>query len=127
MALLPPSTAGGGTIDHGALTGRDAPNSHPVGAISGLQDWMAAQDAALQSSESLRFIYNFSTTTTQDIILQPPLNTLSLAVVMVRTSDGAVIEPEIAYHYGPGVRYIEYIRLGFNPPLTGEHIIHIVK
>jgi hypothetical protein len=127
MALLPPSTAGGGTVDHGQLTGRDATNSHPVGAITGLADWMEAQDAALHVSESLRFILSLNTTTQQIITLPPPSTTLSLALVMTRTSDGATIEPDITYQYGPGVRYIESVRLQFNPPLTGEYIVHIVR
>lgn len=127
MALLPPGTAGGGVVDHGALTGRDAANSHPVGAITGLADWMAAQDVALQVSESLRFILSLTATTQQDITLPPPSTTLSLALVMTRTSDGATIEPDITYHYGPGVRYIDYVRLQFNPPLTGEYMVHIIR
>jgi hypothetical protein len=129
MALLPPNNAGGsGVSDHGDLTGRDQPNSHPITAISGLSDILAGYDTALETARAQRFAYIFSNATTQDIIMVPPLDTLSLALIMVRTSDGALIEPEVTYLYGPGpMRYIERIRLGFTPAISGEHFVHIVR
>lgn len=131
MALLPPGTGGsgvGGTVAHNDLPGRDQPNAHPISAITGLSDVLAGHDAALTATQPLRYIYQFSNTVTQDIIMVPPLDTLSLALIMVRTSDGAMIEPEVTYIYDPGpMRYIERIRLGFNPPINGEHIVYIVR
>lgn len=130
MALLPPGTAGGGdgVSNHNDLAGRDAPNAHPISAVTGLQDWLERLDRSATTSTSIRQIYSFTGATTQDILLPQPLDTPSATVTLVRTSDGAVIEPEIAYFYGPGpLRFIERVRLGFTPPLSGEYMVHVVR
>jgi len=131
MALLPPGTGGsgvGGTVAHNDLPGRDVPNAHPVSAITGLADRLEAVDAALAATEPIRYFYTFSNTTTQDVILAQPLDNLSLALIVVRVSDGAMIEPEVTYLYGPDpMRYIERIRLGFSPPISGQYVVHIVR
>lgn len=129
MALLPPGTASGdGTLIHNELVGRDAANAHPITAITGLADTLAGHDTAIAATQSLRYIYVFNNTTTQDVILPTPLNTPSLVLVLVRTSDGAMIEPEVTYILGPPpMRYIERIRLGFSPPLSGEHMVGVVR
>ena len=130
MALLPPGTASGGdgTTDHNDLAGRDAVNSHPISAITGLQDWLERQDRTLTATGPLRLIYNFTSTTGVTVGLPTPLDTLSLALVMIRTGDGAMIEPEVTYLYGPGpLRYIESVHLGFNPPLSGEHMVYVIR
>ncbi len=131
MALLPPGTGGsgvGGTVAHNDLPGRDQPNAHPITAITGLSDTLAAHDTALATAQSLRQIYLFNNASSQVINLPPPYSTLSLALVLIRTSDGAMIEPEITYGYGPPpMRYIEQITLGFTPGITGEHVAHIIR
>jgi len=130
MALLPPNTGGGegGVVNHNDLAGRDQPNSHPMSAISGLQDWLEQQDGRLNAVEALRYIFEFSNTPQQDIFLPQPLNSLSLAIVVVRTADEAMIEPGVYYKYGAGMpRYIERVRLTFNPAVFGEHVVHIIR
>jgi hypothetical protein len=131
MALLPPGSSGsgeGGSSIHNDLVGRDQPNSHPITAVTGLSDWLTAHDTALAAVEALRYIFNFSITGQQDIFLPQPLNSLSLAIVVVRTADEAMIEPGVYYKYGAGVpRYIERVRLTFNPPVSGEHVVHIIR
>ena len=129
MALLPPTSGGGvGTTVHNDLTGRSAPDAHPISAITGLADWLAQHDAALEAAEALRYIFMFSNTSAQDIFLPQPLNSMSVAVVTVRTADGAMIEPEVRYMYGPDPeRFIERIRLTFTPVVSGEHIVHIIR
>jgi hypothetical protein len=131
MALLPPNTGGGGSgvSNHGDLYGRDQPNQHPVSAITGLQDWLEQNSDVIAASVALRYFYTFSNTTTQDVILPLTLpHTLSLVIVVVRVSDGAMIEPEISYIYDPGAeKFIERVRLGFTPPITGQYVIHVIR
>jgi hypothetical protein len=132
MALLPPNSGGGsgdgGTNVHGDLVGRDQPNSHPIQAITGLQDWLAQHDSRLDAAEALRYIFAFSNVAQQDIFLPQPLNSISLAIIVVRVSDGAMIEPDVLYKYGTGVeQYIERVRLLFTPPISGDIYVHIIR
>lgn len=131
MALLPPGTGGsgvGGTIAHNDLPGRDQPNAHPISAITGLEDRLNANNAAVVATEPMRFFYTFSGAAWQDIIMPLPLDTISLVVIMIRASDGAMIEPEVQYFYDSGdERYINRVRLGFTPVISGQYVIHIVR
>jgi hypothetical protein len=127
MALLPPGTASGTTVNHNDLAGRSAVNAHPITSITGLSDVLAGQDAKLTATQPLRYIFNFSSTTFQDVMLPTPLDTFSVSVMVVRTSDGAVIEPEIVCIYSGGLGYIARIRLSFTPAVSGQFIVHVVR
>jgi hypothetical protein len=130
MALLPPNTASGdgGVSVHGDLTGRDLPGQHPINAIIGLQDWLNQQDRVVQATQPLRYIFGWVNVSTQTVVLPAPLDTLSLAIAVVRSDDGALIEPEIEYLYDSGaMHYLSGVKLGFTPPVTGEHRVHITR
>jgi hypothetical protein len=131
MALLPPGSGGSGgeaDVAHNDLPGRDQPNAHPISAVTGLADWLGRHDTAQTATGPLRYIFNFANVTRQEIYLPQPLDTPSLAIIVVRTSDGAMIEPEVLYRYSIAAqRYIERVQLSFNPPVSGEYFVHILR
>ena len=72
--------AGGGVSDHGALTGRDAADSHPLAAVTGLTDalaGLAGQIAAVAPSSPTRTVLaagpTIANTTTQSSLLASPI------------------------------------------------------
>ena len=72
--------AGGGVSDHGALTGRDAADSHPLAAVTGLTDalaGLAGQIAAVAPSSPTRTLLaagpTIANTTTQSSLLASPI------------------------------------------------------
>lgn len=72
--------AGGGVSDHGALTGRDAADSHPLAAVTGLTDalaGLAGQIAAVAPSSPTRTVLAagpvVADTTTQSSLLSSPI------------------------------------------------------
>lgn len=72
--------AGGGVSDHGALTGRDAADSHPLAAVTGLTDalaGLAGQIAAVAPSSPTRTLLAagpvVANTTTQSSLLSSPI------------------------------------------------------
>jgi hypothetical protein len=72
--------AGGGVSDHGALTGRDAADSHPLAAVTGLTDalaGLAGQIAAVAPSSPTRTVLAagpvVANTTTQSSLLSSPI------------------------------------------------------
>ena len=72
--------AGGGVSDHGALTGRDAADSHPLAAVTGLTDalaGLAGQIAAVAPSGPTRTVLAagpvVANTTTQSSLLASPI------------------------------------------------------
>lgn len=126
MALLPPGTSTGeGTLVHGELSGRDAPNSHPISAISGLSDWLNLLTTRMDATAPLRYQYTWLNQSVQDIILPGPLTITSAVIAVIRLSDGVLITPGVAYYYN-GL-YIETIRLTFTPAISGAHVVHVVR
>lgn len=129
MPLLPPDVGGGDVSGalHNDLAGRDAPDAHPIAAISGLQDWLNTLTDHDLATLPLRYVFTWSATTLQDVHLPQPWDTISAVVVVVRQADGNVIDPDIEYFYSPDGAFIRAIRLTFSPPISGTHLVHVVR
>lgn len=128
MALLPPGTSTGETLTHSDLVGREQPNQHPITAVTGLADILASQDARLLATGPLRYLVAANNQSVVNLPLPEPLDTLSLAVVVIRSADGRQIEPDIQYFYAvTGLSYVQSVRLTFTPAINGDHIVHLVR